>query len=177
MRIPMTIKIIALLIIFFVVGFIAIKNVRAQVHVSNKAYDITLSTLLSHTVQEVGVNDVAKATNSVILDAREKKEYDVSHIAGAIWVGYDDFNLNRIAEIPKNKNIIVYCSVGYRSEKIAEKIIADGYTNVSNLYGGIFEWVNTNHTVVNDLNISTDSIHAYDKTWGVWLQRGVKVYD
>lgn len=176
MRIPMTIKIIALLIVFFVIGFIAIKNVRAQVHVSNKAYDVTLSTLLSHSVHEVGVNEVANSKDIILLDAREKNEYDVSHIAGAIWVGYDDFNLNRMNEIPKDKNVIVYCSVGYRSEKIAEKIIADGYTNVSNLYGGIFEWVNTNHTVVNDKNISTDSIHAYDKTWGVWLQRGVKVY-
>ena len=172
----MTIKIIALLIVFFVIGFIAIKNVRAQVHVSNKAYDVTLSTLLSHSVHEVGVNEVANSKDIILLDAREKNEYDVSHIAGAIWVGYDDFNLNRMNEIPKDKNVIVYCSVGYRSEKIAEKIIADGYTNVSNLYGGIFEWVNTNHTVVNDKNISTDSIHAYDKTWGVWLQRGVKVY-
>ncbi|MFZ1825955.1 MAG: rhodanese-like domain-containing protein [Chitinophagales bacterium] len=176
MRLPMTIKIIAPLIVFFVIGFIAIKNVRAQVHVNNKAYDVTLSTLLSHSVNEVDVNEVANSKDIVLLDAREKNEYDVSHIEGAIWVGYDNFNLNRINTIPKDKNIIVYCSVGYRSEKIAEKIIADGYTNVSNLYGGIFEWVNTNHTVVNDSNIPTDSIHAYDKAWGVWLQRGVKVY-
>lgn len=172
----MTIKIIALLIVFFIVGFITVKNVRAQVHVSNTAYDVTLSTLLKHSVHEVSVDDVAKSTQAVLLDAREKKEFDVSHIAGAKWVGYDDFTVNRLHDIPKDTPLIVYCSVGYRSEKIAEQIQKAGYTNVSNLYGGIFEWVNTQHPVVNDNNTPTDKVHAYDKNWGVWLQRGVKVY-
>ncbi len=48
------------------------------------------------------------------------------------------------AFIGEESKVVVYCSVGYRSEKIAEKLKAAGYKNVFNLYGGIFEWENQN---------------------------------
>jgi predicted sulfurtransferase len=77
--------------------------------------------------------------------------------------------------MPKDTPIIVYCSVGYRSEKVAEQIIAAGYTQVSNLYGGIFEWVNEEQPVY-DTKGKTQKVHAYNKVWGVWLRKGKKVY-
>lgn len=177
MRLSMILKISVFIVVLFVIGFIIVKNVRAQVHVSNPAFDVTLSTLLSHSVPEVSAAEIENSANCILLDARSEREYAVSHIKGAIWVGYDDFNLSRIADIAIDSRIIVYCSVGYRSEKIAEQIRQAGYTDVSNLYGGIFEWVNTKHPVVTGDNTPTDSVHAFDKKWGVWLQYGHKVYD
>ncbi len=112
----------------------------------------------------------------VILDAREKSEYDVSHIEGAIWVGYDDFDLSRV-EVDKDKEVIVYCSVGYRSEKIGEKLQEDGYNHVSNLYGGIFLWKNEGYEIVDNSQKGTEKIHAYNKRWGKWVTNGEKVYD
>jgi 3-mercaptopyruvate sulfurtransferase SseA len=67
--------------------------------------------------------------------------------------------------------------VGYRSEKISEKLKQAGFKDVSNLYGGIFEWVNQGNPVVDENGKITDNIHAYSKTWGVWLNKGVKVYN
>jgi rhodanese-related sulfurtransferase len=78
-------------------------------------------------------------SSTVLIDSREKREFEVSHIDNAVWVGYDTFKMKRIKHIPKDQKIVVYCSVGYRSEKIAEKLIKKGYTKVSNLYGGVFE--------------------------------------
>ena len=143
--------------------------------VGSKTFDLMLQGLLDHSVPEVSVPEVA--TDQVtLLDAREKNEFEVSKLENAQWVGYDDFSLERVASIPKNEEIVVYCSVGYRSEKIAEKLRNAGFTNVSNLYGGIFEWVNQEKPVVNPQNAPTEKVHAYDRSWGRWLKKGKKVY-
>jgi 3-mercaptopyruvate sulfurtransferase SseA len=70
----------------------------------------------------------------------------------------------------------VYCSVGYRSERVGEKLQKLGYQNVYNIYGGIFEWKNEGMQVVNRQNQPTDSVHTYNKNWSKWLLKGVKVY-
>lgn len=144
--------------------------------VESKSYGIMLKTLLSHTVPELNVAEVDPSKKVVWLDAREKNEFAVSKIENAQWVGYDDFSMERVANLAKDDEIVVYCSVGYRSEKVAEQLIEAGYTNVHNLYGGIFEWKNTGKSVVDETNSETEKVHAYNKTWGIWLNNGKKVY-
>lgn len=118
-------------------------------------------------------------TNAVILDSRELKEYNTSHIKDALFVGYDDFNIVTVLEKVKNKNeqIVVYCSVGIRSEDIAEKIKKAGYNNVFNLYGGIFEWKNEKFPVYNSEGLKTEKVHTFSKEWGNWLENGIKIYE
>ena len=112
----------------------------------------------------------------IILDSRELAEYQVSHIPGSIWVGYDDFDINRIKEVSKEKEILTYCSVGYRSERIGEKLIDAGYQNVSNLKGSLFEWVNKGNTLVDNEGHFTTKIHGYNSEWSKWLKKGTVVY-
>lgn len=114
----------------------------------------------------------------MILDTREPDEYEVSHLKNAICVGYNNFNLDSISNIlPENKNkqIVVYCSLGIRSEDIGLKLRKAGYNNVMNLYGGIFKWKNENNPVFNTLEKETDSVHVFLKEWGGWLKKGKKV--
>ena len=145
--------------------------------VLSKGYDRMLGALLSHTVNEVSVEQLSKdVEKTILLDARAVREFEVSHLKDAIWVGYDDFNIASVKDIPKSSNIVVYCSVGYRSEKVAEKLKKAGYLHVSNLYGGIFEWKNQGNEVVNQQK-TTDKVHAYNKLWGKWLNKGEKVYN
>lgn len=172
----MTPRSILLAVAICIALVVIVQRVRAQAHVESNAYDVMLSTLLAHSVPEIDVKQAVADSTAVRLDAREQAEFSVSHLPNATWVGYDDFNLERVAHVPKDTPIIVYCSVGYRSEKIAEKLRKAGYTNVSNLYGGIFEWVNTEHEVVDTTGSATAKVHAYSKSWGVWLTRGEKVY-
>lgn len=115
--------------------------------------------------------------DAILLDTRAKAEYDVSHLPGARWVGYDDFDISRVQNIPKNANVVLYCSVGYRSEKVGEKLLAAGYQRVSNLYGSLFEWVNQGNPVVDRAGQPTRRVHAYSRAWGIWLNRGEKVYE
>jgi rhodanese-related sulfurtransferase len=118
--------------------------------------------------------------NSILLDAREEKEYNISHLKNAIFVGYNSFDLKEtLVKLPKDKNtkIVVYCSLGIRSETIAHKLIQNGFTNVYNLYGGIFEWKNNDYKVMDTLGNNTEKVHAFSKSWGKWLKKGEKVYE
>ncbi len=113
-----------------------------------------------------------------LLDAREQEEYNVSHLKNAIYVGYTHFTMETVIakKIAKDSPIVVYCSLGVRSEDIAEELQKAGYTNVSNLYGGIFKWKNESFPVIDSTGTPTENVHAYDKTWGKWLKKGKKVY-
>ena len=142
----------------------------------NTLYKTMLKALLSHSVPELTASEAAELHGKALfLDAREPREFEVSHIKGATHVGFSNFSLTTLTSTPKNRDIIVYCSVGYRSEKIAEKLLKAGYSNVSNLYGGIFAWKNQNYDVYNDSGI-TQQVHAYSDAWGFWLTNGIKVY-
>lgn len=146
-------------------------------HVQNKAYDLMLQTLLSGSVPSVSVDSLTHLRDSVVLlDTRSRPEYEVSHIKGARFVGYESFDSTKVANLPKDTAIVAYCAVGYRSEKIAEQLQQMGYTNVKNLYGGVFEWKNQGHTVVTNSG-PTEKVHAYDRIWERWLNRGEKVYE
>lgn len=157
-------------------ALLVFSSVQGQ-EVKDKAFANRLKVLLSHNVDEISVKDATTIQNEVVfLDAREKNEYNVSHIKNAKWIGYNTFDTNKLKGISKNKKIIIYCSVGYRSEKITKKLNKLGYKNVSNLYGGIFEWVNQGNKVYNNQGKPTLKVHTYNKTWSKWLNRGVKVY-
>lgn len=111
----------------------------------------------------------------VILDTRKKKEYDVSHLPGAIWVG-EKYKNKRMPELSKDVKIVVYCSVGIRSEGFGEKMLKDGYTDVNNLYGSIFSWKDAGYEVMDLNEIPTDNVHVYSKTWARFLEKGEKVF-
>lgn len=125
---------------------------------------------------EQALFEMKRDSTIVILDTREKVEFIVSHIPNAKYVGYDHFEIDSLKNISRNTRIIVYCSVGYRSERIGEKLLERGYTDVNNLYGGIFEWINNDYPVVDINNMPTNKVHAYSKLWGKWLIKGEKVY-
>lgn len=111
-----------------------------------------------------------------VLDAREREEFDVSHLSGAIWVGHDDFDISRVAGMDRHDTVIVYCSIGYRSERVGEKLLKAGFTNVFNLYGGIFRWKNHDGVVVTASGDTTERVHCYNRSWSRFLSKGEKVY-
>lgn len=130
------------------------------------------------TIPYAYVDNLPETDSIVFLDTREKEEFEVSHLKNAIWVGYKKFDEKKVLETitDKSQPIIVYCSIGVRSEDIGEKLKEMGYTKILNLHGGIFEWKNKGGEVFNDKEIVTDSVHAFSKHWGKLLHEGIKVY-
>ena len=134
----------------------------------------------SESIPYISVQELAMPkTEVILLDARETEEYNVSHLETAIHVGYDDFDINSVTKqiIDKSAVIVVYCSLGVRSEDIGEQLKKAGYTNIFNLYGGIFEWKNKGYSVYNSEEKLTEDVHAFSKTWSKWLLKGNKIYD
>ncbi len=140
-----------------------------RAHSQNPKFDKTIANWLSFSVKTVSPDDVKRMPDVLLLDARERAEYDVSHIPSAVFVGYNDFEKKTLTNVPKDKSIVVYCSIGYRSEKIGEKLQKMGYTKVYNLYGSIFEWVNGGNQVVDNQGNTTKKVHTFNKSWSKWV--------
>lgn len=146
-----------------------------------KTFKEKLDSLYNNSVTLLTPDELNKKINAgkqfYILDARAKKEYEVSHLKNARWVGYSNFKLKKVKDIPKDADILLYCTVGYRSEKIGEKLKNSGYRHVYNLYGGIINWSNGGHKVFNTDGEQTDRVNTYSKSWSKYLIKGIAVYD
>jgi rhodanese-related sulfurtransferase len=145
----------------------------------NPAFEQKIEGLIRHTIPTISCKRLQSklhTPNLVLLDAREQEEFAVSHLKNAQWVGFNTFDKKKVEDVDKDALVVVYCSVGYRSEKIAEQLQAMGYNRVYNLYGGIFEWANRSYPLLDAKERPTTSVHAYDKDWGHWLDKGNKVY-
>ena len=73
-----------------------------------------------------------------LLDVREPYEYQIAQIGGTL-IPQNDVP-NRLVEIPRDREIVVQCRSGARSQRIAELLKQSGYTQVVNLAGGILAW-------------------------------------
>jgi rhodanese-related sulfurtransferase len=136
----------------------------------NADYDARLQRLLSFSTPLIGVETLHEKLNDVyLLDTRSREEFEVSHIEGARYLGYRNLEESALEGVPKEAEIVLYCSVGYRSEKIGNRLRDMGYTNVTNLYGSIFEWVNHGYPVVTPTGTATDSLHTYNQNWSKWV--------
>jgi molybdopterin/thiamine biosynthesis adenylyltransferase/rhodanese-related sulfurtransferase len=93
-------------------------------------------------VPQLSVKDLKKRMDSgedvFILDVREPYEYQIAQIGGKL-IPQNDVP-QRLAEIPRDREIVVQCRSGARSQRIAEFLKQSGYTQVANLAGGILAW-------------------------------------
>jgi rhodanese-related sulfurtransferase len=74
-----------------------------------------------------------------LLDVREPWEHELCHIAGDMHIPMGQIP-GRLAEIPRDRPLVVVCHHGMRSRQVAEFLLAHGFTDVSNLDGGIDAW-------------------------------------
>lgn len=139
------------------------------------AYRVLLEGLYDKDFPTVAADQITDLANYQILDTREKEEFEVSHLPNAIRVGYDSFDLSTTDGLDKGKPVLVYCTVGARSQDIGRKLQAAGFTRVYNLYGGIIQWANSGKTL-EAAGMPTDKVHTYSRAWGIWLEQGKKVY-
>ena len=139
------------------------------------AYETMLAGLYKNTVPAVAV-PADSLQSYTVLDTRPAEEFAVSHLPRAQRVGYEDFDLAAVAHLPKDAPILLYCSVGYRSERIGERLQEAGYTRVYNLYGGIFQWANQDRPLRNAEGAATEAVHPYSDEWGIWLTDGKASY-
>jgi sulfur-carrier protein adenylyltransferase/sulfurtransferase len=73
-----------------------------------------------------------------ILDVREPYEYKIANIGGTL-IPQNEVP-QRLNEIDKEREIVVQCRSGQRSQRIAELLAQAGYPKVMNLAGGVLAW-------------------------------------
>lgn len=112
----------------------------------------------------------------IILDVREQKEFNVSHLPGAQRVSPDisaEELMSQLKDV-KDRTVIVYCSVGMRSSRLASRVQSklqkNGAKTVINLSGGIFRWHNEKRPLSRK-GKATDVVHPYDSWWGRYVDR------
>lgn len=131
-----------------------------------------------------------QSASPLLLDARTPAEYAVSHLPGARLAASETEALALLQAEPRDRLVVAYCAVGYRSSALAEQLQQRGYTNVYNLEGSIFEWANEGRPLFRTRAATptlagsgakvepapqgeqpAKQVHPYDAKWGVYLKR------
>lgn len=73
-----------------------------------------------------------------IVDVREPHEYQIANLGGKL-IPLGEIP-RRMVELDPEREIVVHCKMGGRSQRAAEFLRRSGYTKVSNLAGGIHAW-------------------------------------
>ncbi len=112
--------------------------------ISDKNYRFSCPTpLMSEQPLEISVREAAAALSSahppILIDVREPDEHAVCRIAAARLIPMGQIP-ERLAELPKDKVILVHCHHGGRSLRVTQFLRAKGFTAVSNVKGGIDAW-------------------------------------
>ncbi len=103
--------------------------------------DITWAMLTTtQEIREIGTGSLAsRAPEAVILDVREPEEYAHGHVPGAINLPQADV-ASRLAEIPRDRPLIILCEHGSRSLRAARFLKQVGIGDVVSVKGGTAAW-------------------------------------
>ena len=87
-------------------------------------------------------NGMVQKGNSVVIDVRQPDEYKDGHVAGALLIPVDDI-MNRIEELPDDKELLFICAAGVRSGLACEMAAAMGVDSerLYNIEEGTPTWI------------------------------------
>ncbi len=123
------------------------------------AQSVFADSAVSDMAETVSVRDfeslLASKKPVFVLDVRAQEEYDEGHIKNATLIPLNVLP-ERLAGLPKDKKIVVYCRSGKRSAKAVAYLRAEGYKNTTSLSGGINAWAERNLAVAKSPNMGLD---------------------
>ncbi|XP_078404429.1 uncharacterized protein LOC144684481 [Cetorhinus maximus] len=130
---------------------------------------------------------IVKNQNRILLlDVRSPPEYEISHLQGAVCIDPETANMDHLvkdlglADSTEITEVVCYCTVGYRSSRVAQKLLeflaSDAGQHlrrrlkVYNLEGGLVKWANERKAIVDSENQPTSLVHPYNMMWGQLLE-------
>ena len=86
--------------------------------------------------------DMMENQNALVIDVRQKDEWDSGHVSGAIHMPVDDI-ISRVDELPTDRNLLFICAMGVRSGLACEMATAMGVdaNRVYNIEDGTPAWI------------------------------------
>lgn len=103
----------------------------------------------------------------LLIDARGPEEFALSHLAGARRLPEPD--TSEAAGLAREAAIVVYCSVGYRSARLARSLRQAGFTDVRNLEGSLFRWANLGLPLAGT-GSARPRVHPFHPCWSLLLE-------
>ena len=104
-----------------------------------------LRSLMGGGVPSVSVQEAAEMqggeTGALIVDVREPNEYAQIRARGARLLPLGQLN-GRIGDLPRDREVLLMCRTGGRSQNATKFLAANGFENVTNVNGGIMAWHN-----------------------------------
>lgn len=82
---------------------------------------------------------LASENPPLLIDVRDQWEYDIAHLEGAWLLPLGEFDVH-VGDVPRDREIVVYCHHGMRSAAAVYMLLQLQYTDVKNLSGGIDRW-------------------------------------
>lgn len=93
-------------------------------------------------IKELSAKEVSNLlktnTPPLLIDVRNQNERDFTNIGG-LFIPLNELE-TRLVEIPKDRELVIYCHHGVRSMYACEFLSENGFTQVYNLVGGIDAW-------------------------------------
>jgi len=80
-----------------------------------------------------------REAGAFILDVRQPEEWAAGHIPDATLIPLGDLSA-RIAEVPKDRQVVVVCRSGNRSAQGRDVLLGAGYPSVTSMAGGMNDW-------------------------------------
>lgn len=98
---------------------------------------------------EVSVAQAAQlqGQGAFLVDVRQPEEFAEGHIAGSTLIPLDDLE-SRIAEVPRDRNVVVVCHSGNRSRHGRDILLQAGYPRVVSMSGGLAAWESAGRATV-----------------------------
>ncbi|CAH3111243.1 unnamed protein product [Porites lobata] len=128
-----------------------------------------------------------ESSKLLLLDVREEKEFQVSHLCKAHHINPSQKDLEKVvklidesgASIGEAVTVVCYCSLGYRSSALAQQLAYEldkpvhqelkSKTVIYNLEGSIFKWANEGKDLEDNKGRKTVYVHPYNIVWGKLL--------
>lgn len=103
----------------------------------------------------------------LLIDCRAAREVEVSRIPGAVHLTSREEVRQYLAGRDRPPaRIVAYCSVGWRSSRLADQLADLGPIPLHNLQGSIFTWVNEGRPLVDSRGQPVAKVHPWMRSWG-----------
>lgn len=136
-------------IIYLLVLILAVQSCSPKTEDKSSTSEATVPQSQIENLDAATFKAKVESGNGVILDVRTPGEVAQGHIANATIIDiYDQNFIAELSNLPKDKEVYVYCASGVRSVQAAEILQQNGFTHIYNLSEGLMDWQRSGYPLV-----------------------------